>query len=69
MNDNLETMNDKVFQYDRLEALFKKYSTKENLLHQPRLLVYIANSQLYDLWDPNFPVLKKQKISELLKKC
>tara|TARA_R100000234_G_C4974381_1_gene167807 strand:- start:93 stop:830 length:738 start_codon:yes stop_codon:yes gene_type:complete len=30
MNDNLETMNDKVFQYDRLEALFKKYSTKEN---------------------------------------
>ena len=27
---NIETMNDKIFQSDKLESLFRKYSTKEN---------------------------------------
>ena len=59
---NIETMNDKIFQSDKLDGLFKKYSTKENPCNITSFIKTTYGKK------PNVVANMKVKVSRLINK-
>ena len=59
---NIETMNDKIFQADKLDSLFKKYSSKQNPCNITSFIKTTYGKK------PNVVANMKVKVSRLINK-